>query len=393
MAEFFLARHRSRIILADAPKSKSYLTRSDAVLTQGKVVFAERCARCHSSKAPAPAAGVRPRRVLGSGLLEVLEQVLGLDQDRRLQEANARNRACNRIFWTRIICPRELRVPVTLLQTNACSPLASNAIGGSIWDNFSSQTYKDLPSVGEITYYDPDTGEPHKFKMPAGGRGYTRPPSLVSLWSTSPFLLNNSVGPFNPSPAVADRMSSFDKAIRQMLWPETRDTDPVIGKMVPGPSHIDRTTAKSYIKIPSGFLPKVVAEVLKASMPFLPSPQAEGLQIGPIPEGTAVALLANLDLDPGGNLSLADRLKRDGVFLKLVQLAISDLKNAQKLPDDQLKKNFANLTGPLMELSKCPDYIVNRGHYFGTSMLDPAEGEPGLSDQDKEALIAFLKRF
>ena len=42
----------------------------------------------------------------------------------------------------------ELRVPVTLLETNACSPLATNAIAGNIWDNFSSQTYKELPSVG-----------------------------------------------------------------------------------------------------------------------------------------------------------------------------------------------------------------------------------------------------
>ena len=45
------------------------------------------------------------------------------------------------------------RVPVTLLQTNACSPLATNAIGGNIWDNFSSQTYKQLPSVGTITVH------------------------------------------------------------------------------------------------------------------------------------------------------------------------------------------------------------------------------------------------
>ena len=36
----------------------------------------------------------------------------------------------------------ELRVPVTLLQTNACSPLATNALAGNIWDNFSSQSYK-----------------------------------------------------------------------------------------------------------------------------------------------------------------------------------------------------------------------------------------------------------
>ena len=54
----------------------------------------------------------------------------------------------------------EFRVPVTLLHTNACSPLATNAIGGNIWDNFSSQSYKDLPSVGEIIWYHPVTGEP-----------------------------------------------------------------------------------------------------------------------------------------------------------------------------------------------------------------------------------------
>ena len=41
----------------------------------------------------------------------------------------------------------EFRVPVTLLHTNACSPLATNALGGNIWDNFSSQSYKELPSA------------------------------------------------------------------------------------------------------------------------------------------------------------------------------------------------------------------------------------------------------
>ena len=71
----------------------------------------------------------------------------------------------------------EFRVPVTLLQTNACSPLATNAIRDNVWDNFSSETYKQLPSVGEITVYDPVTGAPRQYQMPGGGRGYTRPPS------------------------------------------------------------------------------------------------------------------------------------------------------------------------------------------------------------------------
>ena len=41
-------------------------------------------------------------------------------------------------------------------------------------------------------------------------------------------------------------------------------------------------------------------------------------------------------------------------------------------------------------MSKCPDYVVNRGHYFGT---DYFKEEAGLSDSDKRALIAFLKTF
>src|SRR5258708_16279076 len=97
----------------------------------------------------------------------------------------------------------EFRIPVTLLQTNACSRLATNAIAGNIWDNFSSQSYKDLPSVGEITFYDPYSGEPQRYRMPAGGVGYTPGPSLLSVWSAAPLLPNNRVRPFHPSPSVA----------------------------------------------------------------------------------------------------------------------------------------------------------------------------------------------
>ena len=88
------------------------------------------------------------------------------------------------------------------MQTNICSPLATNAIAGNIWDNFSSQSYKDLPSVGPVKLRNPLTGAEYDYTLPGGGRGFTRPASLVSLWSTAPFLQNNSVGPFNPSPAV-----------------------------------------------------------------------------------------------------------------------------------------------------------------------------------------------
>ena len=52
----------------------------------------------------------------------------------------------------------------------------------------------------------------------------------------------------------------------------------------------------------------------------------------------------------------------------------------------------------LLKLSKCPDYVVNKGHYFGTEYLNrdpypPNVREPGLSDADKRALIELLKTF
>ena len=58
--------------------------------------------------------------------------------------------------------------------------------------------------------------------------------------------------------------------------------------------------------------------------------------------------------------------------------------------DAELRQKFANLAEPMLALSKCPDFVVNRGHYFGT---DRFTEEPPLSDDDKRALIAFLKTF
>ena len=402
MADFFLASTAPHH-LADAPGGRAYLSADAAALTRGKEVFAERCARCHSSKAPEPADGVDPGGCSGADYYGAASNPQAdkkcwnkywawTKTDRYKQQM--RQIVMRPDFLDNNYLSSELRVPVTLLQTNACSPLASNAIGGSIWDNFSSQTYKELPSVGEITYYHPDTGKALQFPMPAGGRGYTRPASLVSLWSTAPFLLNNSVGDVAASPSVADRMKAFDIAIRQMLWPETRATDPALRGKIPGPSLIDRTTKKSYIKIPFGFIPHPLTDFLKFNRLFLPQIEDKGgLKIGPIPAGTPVGLLTNLDLDPGEQLSSEDRLKRDKSIADLILHAKPDMKRAESLPDDRLSQNFANLTGDLLTLSKCPDLIVNRGHYFGTSMLDPKEGEPGLSDQDKEGLIAFLKTF
>ena len=395
MADFFLHSTEPHH-LADAPGGQAYLNSSSAVLDRGKVVFAERCARCHSSKLPAPAAGLDPLGCSGKDYLTCWQRYWnwtktdGPDGDTTAFKPQMRKIVFDPNFLVDNFLSSETRIPVTLLQTNACSPLASNAIGGSIWDNFSSQTYKDLPSVGEITYYQPVTGAPLKFQMPAGGRGYTRPASLVSLWSTAPYLLNNSVGTpleqFVADPSVAARMHEFDIAIRQMLWPETRSKDPVIGAKVTGPSLIDRTDTESFIKVPPGFVTPPIGDLLKLGELLLPSTKGPDgtVQIGPIPKGTPIGLLASLNLDPGEKLTFAQRIQRDKVIAGLLKAGLADLIH---------KGNFDNLVDPLLQLSKCPDLIVNRGHYFGTDMLDPSEKEPGLTEADKNALIEFLKTF
>jgi hypothetical protein len=387
MALFFL-KTATPHKLADAPGGRAFLPKDPAQLTRGKEVFGERCARCHSSKIPKPAVGVDPAGCTGAGYLDCWKRYWEWTKTDEFKK-QMRQIAMANDFLDNNFLSTELRVPVTLLETNACSPLATNGIRDNIWDNFSSQSYKDLPSVGEITVYHPVTGAPLRYKMPAGGRGYTRPASLISLWSTAPFLLNNTVGTFNPSPSVEARMQSFQDSIEKMLWPEKRDQDLLLGDKVPG--RMDRTTTTTYLRVARGYLPD---ELQKLSGPldrwFPRIFRDGGVQIGPIPAGTPINLLANLSVlsdssDP------AERLKHDKKVVDLLLKAKDDLKSLpENVGDEQARKVFADLVDPLFELSKCPDFIVNRGHYFGTSMF---KEEPGLSDGDKRALIEFLKTF
>jgi len=388
MAQFFLKTTNPHY-LKDAAGGNAYLSTNQAQLTRGKTVFAERCARCHSSKIPTPAPGLDDvRGCNGKDYLTCFNKYWEWTKTEDFKQ-KMRQIVLADDFLKDNYLSAELRIPVTLLQTNACSPLATNAIGENIWDNFSSQSYKDLPSVGNITWYDPLTGEPRQYMMPAGGRGYTRPPSLISLWSTAPFLLNNSVGQFESSPSVEARMRSFQNSIEQMLWPEKRDKDEVLGDKIPG--RIDRTTQQSYLRVAPGFLP----DFLRGSSGFLSKYfpaifSDEGIEIGPLPKGTPVSLLSNLDLFAPTS-GLVDRAKRDADILKLLLDMKHALKNLpQGATDEQAKEALRPLVGPMLQFSKCPDLIVNRGHYFGT---DKFQEEPGLSDDDKRALIEFLKTF
>ena len=385
----FLIRAGAPHRLRDAPGGERHLSTDPEVLRRGAIVFAENCARCHSSHAPEPAQGLDPAGCSGPDYMQCWNRYWAWTQteDYRRQ---MREIVLAPDFLENNYLSTDLRVPVTLLQTNACSPLARNALAGNIWDNFSSRTYKELPSVGTITVHDPFTGEPRPFRMPAGGRGYTRPPSLVALWSTAPFLLNNSVGPFDPSPSVEARMRVFQASIEQMLWPERRERDPVLGDRVPGV--IDRTTRRSTITIPAGYVPESLRPLQGRLHRWFPAIFTGGgdITIGPIPAGVPVNLLANLQ--PLAETS--SPAERAAHAARIVEFLLRLKANLAALPrdatDEQARRVFADMVEPMLALSACPDFVVNRGHYFGTAL---AGDGPGLSDEDKRALIEFLKTF
>ncbi len=376
--------------LASAPGGSAYLTEDEATLTQGKKVFAQRCARCHSSKIP-PA----PDDVDDNDWAEYW----AWSKTAAFQDAMTAM-VLEDDFLEGNFLSTEKRIPVTLLETNACSPLATNGIRNNIWDNFSSDTYKNLPSVGPYRIQNVVTGDWITYDMPAGGRGYTRPPSLISLWSTAPYGLANTVGNFHYEGTVAARMASFDDSIHKWLYPERRTTDvdwvselglPASRAQPKLEGYIFRTTEKSWLKINIGYLPELLQKPPLDKLYADLVDEDDMILIGPIPAGAPINLLANLQV-----LSEDRSLKARAKHAKqLAAVLVKIVKALKSLPQDASNEAamaaFAPVVPDLLALSKCPDFVVNRGHYFGTDKLPRSEGEPGLSNDDKEALIEFLK--
>lgn len=383
MARFFLASTDPHL-LKDAPNGTRYLTEDADALRRGKTIFADRCARCHSSKMPDLPAGLDLESCNGKGYLGCWDKYWAWT---KTDEYKSRMRAIALAddFLQDNFLSNELRVPSTLLQTNICSPIATNAIAGNIWDNFSSQSYKELPSVGSVKVRHPLTGVERDFTLPGGGRGFTRPASLVSLWSTGPYLQNNSVGPFDPSPSVEARMRVFQDSIEQMLWPERRRKDELFTRLNidgPGVGWIQRTTEDSTIRVPKGFVPDGLGPLLGLGQRLFPMFFRNGeVVIGPIPKGTPVSLFTSMDLT-GADLPEPQRREQRKKMLRLLQ----QIKRAVKREEDIFTDR--NVMETMLEMSKCPDYVINKGHYFGTNLFTE---EPGLSDGEKRDLIGFLK--
>ncbi len=319
--------------LAGAPGGQAYITSDPTISNRGKEVFAENCAACHSSKQPPP------------------------NIDSRSAEGKAWFRAAvmQPDFLTNNFLSNDKPYPLMIIKTNSARALATNAMAGHVWDNFSSQTYKERSPIDELEFFNPfDESHPIKFspKAKGGGPGYYRTASLVSVWSSAPLLHNNSLGKFTGDPSVSGRMEAFNDAIEKLLWPEKR-----LNK-----ESIWRTQNDCTLHVRKEFVPKILRSLA----------DKDGyIKVAFIPTGTPINLIANLQPDFG----------RVDTFVKIAGKLIKI--DAQHLSREAAVEELRKLVPDLIAANKCPDFIEDEGHYFGTD----------LPDGDKYALIEFLKTF
>jgi hypothetical protein len=97
------------------------------------------------------------------------------------------------------------------------------------------------------------------------------------------------------------------------------------------------------------------------------------LRVGPIPQGTPVNLIMNINPEAPTEVVLdaGTALLRGALMVK-----------AQNLKGESALHIFEKEAGlPLLKASKCPDFVLDRGRWFGEA----------LSDDEKLNLIAFLR--
>jgi len=324
-------------------------------VSRGRLVFAENCARCHSSQE----GPVETRDFYAiSDKTGIRDDWLGNDQP----------------------------TPVSEVGTNRCRALHSNHMKGHIWGQFSSTTYKERPREANV----PERAD--------GGRGYYRNISLVSLWAHAPLLHDNSLGPEicgepqNPrndfyrqsyvdgdgklladppdcvkyDPSVEGRFALYKASMEDLLHPDRRipkitklDEDIIVDV---GPRLWDGEQENPVLglqlRVPAGTNAGLLGNFLHKE--FL----VDVVLSKTDPEALHERLLANMTDAAAGRVSaelgdIATQMFADPASLVGVLGAKPDL---------------------LATYSSCTDDVENKGHEFGGD----------LPESDKKALIAFL---
>jgi hypothetical protein len=325
---------------------------------RGQAVFADNCARCHSSVPESAGGSFKNRDFAATNEAhprKIRADFLGNDQS----------------------------TPVTEVGTFRCRALHSNHKIGHLYMEYGSDTMHLRPVVADI---------PERNELKDGGRGYLRNISLVNVWATAPFMHNNAIGPEicgNPAnkdndfhraryvdpegkllasqpqclrydPSVEGRFDLYKRSMYDLLHPKERGSK--------------RTLTNADLLIDVGIRPLDG----KVEKPLLGFGQVK------IPTGTSAGFLNGLQHKQlVGDLYLA---KRDPA--KLEAAGKKDLVPTLQAMADEVMKQPSRFVEILREkrdflsanYETCTQEIENEGHRFGED----------LSEADKKALTAFL---
>lgn len=434
-------------------------------LAHGRRVFAHNCIVCHSSIQPL-------ERQLDYDRWAALNEPWDHDPGRWLEDEAYRTWAEKAVekpeFWRNNFLSSDYRVSIALIGTNPGRALATNGLSGDMWNDFTSATYKKMPSVGSLSYFNPFTKKDELFTPRhtapegspegGGGVGFYRVPSLVSIWATAPLLHNNTVGLFNNDPSVGGRLIAFDDAIRKLLTPKLRLTGSSYNEATPERLAADhgliwRTTQTSYLSLPGKYIPpllgkqfavfgaaqrwyealaakhRVIAWIIASPAAFflilillaflffvhfgrtsshdpviiarkrvlarwigyalvllalvvsasvyVLTGRIGTLRLGPIPKGTPVNLISNINPDAGPEALKEALAETTESFARI---------NSQHLTGTALQDEVDKNIGPaLLKVDKVPDFVMDKGHYY--------KWFESMTDDDKDALIELLKTF
>lgn len=311
----------------------------DGAVSRGRQVFAQSCARCHSS------------------------QKDSLDN----RDFLAKDGKGKRLDWL----SNEERINADEVGTYECRSQHSNHQRGHVWDEYSSEEYKALGPVHNLSV------------ASAEGKGHYRPISLLSVWAFAPFMHNNAVGPevcghskngfflnientpncteFNPS--IEGRLALYEQSMDLLLHPDKR------GKK--------RTLTAEEIRLPIG--PRLLDG----------NKENHGFTLV-IPKGISVArigsfrhkdfindLAAAISNQVTFGQTIVNATQRQ-VTMETMRQLVADLRQSRN-HDVVLNTDLLRKLGSAY--SNCSDEIEDKGHVFGSE----------LDEQSKKDLTAFME--
>lgn len=317
-----------------------------AKIASGAKAFAKACATCHSSIQPEGKGAFDQT----TGGWTMTDEQIGQFFLSKVVDASGKP---DPKFLENNYLADDVRYPVGYLGTNIARAVATNALGpddtnpeGHIWAEYSSSTYKNQQHFPQkITIKNPYAGQAgaassakdveHTFRP---GTGFYRTPPLTSIWTSAPFLHNNSLGKYNGDPSFNGRLDAFKDAVTQLLFPATRQN---VVKLTDRDSKLELTDAAYNIFLPSLHIKK----------------------------GTPINSFAHTD--PRSKVTQA----------KMGAITVASELDRLDVGDDRTWKMF--------ELGGAPDLVENRGHVFGSEQ-DPSTYRR-LSDVERQDLIEYLK--